>query len=228
METQLPPFQYPSSTQRIDACAQLVGNGESSVCLRSTALRDDIRKRYDYIPADVLDNWKISRDTKQCQGIHEAARRSQVIIRTRHGLRRFDVGHNQGLRHAEGTSLAPFLVSLSVSTLVSVSVCSLVFLRITFRFLFHVSLTYSFGFSLIYTLNLFFSYFIFKCGHVVQFSNICQSSTFLPVATLLSRSLLVLRFIFRFFAGFLCGRGIAILLIFTRRTLLQCYVTLCT
>lgn len=108
METQLPPFQYPSSTQRIDACAQLVGNGESSVCLRSTALRDDIRKRYDYIPADVLDNWKISRDTKQCQGIHEAARRSQVIIRARHGLRRFDVGHNQGLRHAEGTSLAPF------------------------------------------------------------------------------------------------------------------------
>ena len=66
----------------------------------SAALRHDLRKRDDHLPADVLSDREISRDSQQRARVHEAPRRAQVSERASHGLRRLDLGHNEGHRYS--------------------------------------------------------------------------------------------------------------------------------
>ena len=64
--------------------------------LFSAAVRDDLRQRDDDLPADVLDDGPLPRHAEQRARVHEAARRAQGAQRTRHGLRRLNVGRHQG------------------------------------------------------------------------------------------------------------------------------------
>lgn len=89
--------------------------------LSSLALRDDLRSRDHYYPADDVSHSQVSRHVEQRAGVYETTRGAQGPVRESHGLRGVYLGHDQRVGHRQGKSgqASPntSFLSLSLSSL---------------------------------------------------------------------------------------------------------------
>lgn len=72
--------------------------------LSSLALRDDLRSRDHYHPADDVSHSQVPRHVEQRAGVYETTRGAQGPVRESHGLRGVDLGHDQRVGHRQGKS----------------------------------------------------------------------------------------------------------------------------
>lgn len=87
--------------------------------LSSLALRDDLRSRDHYHPADDVSHSQVPRHVEQRAGVYETTRGAQGPVRESHGLRGVYLGHDQRVGHRQGKSgqASPHTFPLSHSPL---------------------------------------------------------------------------------------------------------------
>lgn len=74
---------------------------------RGAAQRHHLRPRHDHHSTDDVRDGHLPRYAQQRAGVHEAPRSPEGAVRESDGLRRINVGNDQGDRHQQGSQLLP-------------------------------------------------------------------------------------------------------------------------